>query len=116
MTQQEIIDNNRLIAEFMGLDVLYENRVHHDSASKGKVTIMKYHSSWDWLMPVVEKIESTDLFEDFRIEPFQVVVRAYESTDNKLYKIIECKPKTKLEAIYKAVIEFIKWYNQQEKN
>ena len=37
--------NNRLIAEFMG-------------AEGHPLDQMKYHTSWDWLMPVIEKIET----------------------------------------------------------
>ena len=42
------MNNNKLIAEFMGY--VYED----DTPS---VELPPYHMSWDWLMPVVEKIE-----------------------------------------------------------
>ena len=28
---------------------------------------IKYHSSWDWLMPVVEEIETTDKYFKYRL-------------------------------------------------
>ena len=37
--------DNLKIAEFMGLDVLYGNSVHHESVLSTQVTIMKYHYS-----------------------------------------------------------------------
>lgn len=41
------MENNKLIAEFMGAV----------GSPMYKPNEMKYHSSWDWLMPVIEKIE-----------------------------------------------------------
>lgn len=37
------IENNKLIAEFMGKEIYQK---HHES---------NYHCSWDWLMPVIDK-------------------------------------------------------------
>ena len=52
------LEGNVIIAEFMELDVLYENMVHYESCLKTQVTTMKYHTSWDWLMPVIGKISN----------------------------------------------------------
>ena len=64
---------NKLIAEFMGLhdEILSTGNVHswsdspfyyitEDSKEKvmeGITKYSKYHTSWDWLMPVVHKID-----------------------------------------------------------
>jgi len=83
---------------------------------------LRYHSSWDWLMPVVEKIEAMGY----------KTVLATSEWGNKYYQniitgvgiikeTIENPSKfmgqsdTKIEAVYKATIEFIKWYNQTKK-
>ena len=42
-------NDNKLIAEFMGVGKL------HEAQSSNQWN--QYHTSWDWLMPVVEKIE-----------------------------------------------------------
>jgi hypothetical protein len=81
------MNNNKLIAEFMGVKPpLY----------------MEYHTSWDWLMPVVLKCkESVD----------------YCSDDNALkYHHIEDEMLSQLsiEDTYKAVVEFIKEHNNQD--
>lgn len=66
----------------------------------------KFHSSWDWLMPVVEKIAKVGY------SPFIL-------SDKTAY--IEGKHlsihtgDSSLEATYKAVVEFIKWYNTLNK-
>ena len=62
----EISEGNKLIAEFMGL--VYRNGYNYTGWYKSTTTEkfayiicdterLKYHSSWDWLMPVIEKIE-----------------------------------------------------------
>jgi hypothetical protein len=61
----KINENNRLIAEFMGLKVTLDRRggyeVYYDIPTEyGRGCIddlEKYHESWDCLMPVLEKIE-----------------------------------------------------------
>ena len=42
--------DNKLIAEFMGVD-----QVDIDTWLETNSNL-KYHTSWDWLMPVVEKV------------------------------------------------------------
>ena len=108
---ENITENNRLIADFMGLDVFYDTKVHHETAEKNKVTEMKYHSDWNWLMPVVEKIESlvftNDIYYNFNIlGGCQVYV-----ISSDMEELIDVSAKTKLLSVYEAVIEFIKWYN-----
>ena len=45
--------NNKLIAEFMGLDKEYKMRGVVDY-------YCPYNVSWDWLMPVISKITKAD--------------------------------------------------------
>jgi hypothetical protein len=49
--------SNRLIAEFMGYEVNH-NKCYSPKYNDGTIAPMQFHKSWDWLMPVVEKIES----------------------------------------------------------
>lgn len=68
MIKEEIQENNQLIAEFMGWKHCLN--VHHESKSPTYVrstgygtqwqTIeqMKYHSSWDELMPVIDRLQN----------------------------------------------------------
>src|SRR5205814_9893195 len=54
------IDGNKCIAEFMGIP---KEGIFITTNFEGKMqfsTDYQYHSSWDWLMEVVEKIESLD--------------------------------------------------------
>ena len=52
--------DNKLIAEFMGLEFSKGEyyRPLYNSGDWIPQDELQYHISWDWLMPVVEKIES----------------------------------------------------------
>lgn len=77
---------------------------------------LKYNLSWDWLIPVVEKIEGF-IFENDEYYNFQILggccVYIISSHGNEL--ITSDNGRSKLECVYNAVIEFILWYNQQNK-
>ena len=85
MTPEEIIEGNKLIAEFL------------------KIEEAKFHSSWDWLIPVVEKITSMDIYikyKDYSCGQFN---------DGGIY--INTKS---IENTFSDVVEFIKWYNKNK--
>ena len=103
---------NELIAEFMDVDQVDIDQAYNDYGE------LRYHTSWDWLMPVVEKIESFQDGNDgdsmrghlynFRIEQNFVYILDGESMD----VIIEMNGDNKLDATYQAVVEFINQYNK----
>ena len=69
---------------------------------------LKFDTSWDWLMPVVEKIEkSGGIYVDMSGKTCTI---GQIRDDLKL----EAWAMTKLEATYIVVVEFIKWYNTQK--
>ena len=50
--------DNKLIAEFMGHDTYESNgyiMVRYSDNNERTLQDTHYHTSWDWLMPVVEK-------------------------------------------------------------
>ena len=89
--------DNKLIAEFMehepivkGNDVYYElNHIRLTSADD-----LRYHNSWDWLMPVVESC-------------FERLDARDTSADEIKRQLLVCN----LKGVHTAVIEFIKTYN-----
>jgi len=55
------MNDNKLIAEFMGMDSFKDSLA---SLHQGKINLSvdmyeqaRYHTSWDWLMPVLKKIK-----------------------------------------------------------
>lgn len=119
MTAEEIIQGNKLIAEFMGYELYNGLFIHSESETPIGNTFYpdqsKYHSSWDWLMPVVEKMES---------KGFEVQIGRSLFVKNTNYCMIHdignafCieheDVADKIIVVYRAVIEFIKWYNQNK--
>jgi hypothetical protein len=108
-------ENNKLIAEFMGAivgkkfvafpDIKLEDNLGMISNNRS-FEDLHYHSSWDWLMPVVEKIESLSIvsFEKNLQEEGD-----YQCLFTKGSDILICHyADTSLQATYKAVVEFIK--------
>ena len=98
------LENNKLIAEFLSVKI-------HPIEERGLyngyfIDELKYHEDWNWLMVVVEKIESLG----YRIEIVKHICRIYLSNKETII-ISENTPK--IEAVYNAVVEFIKWYNNQ---
>ena len=63
MTSKEILNANKLIAEFIGAKMIVENYhginiIKFPDKSTKDLHDLKYHSSWDWLIPVIGKITS----------------------------------------------------------
>ena len=91
------MNDNKLIAEFMGLDSFKDSLA---SLHQGKINVdvdvyeqAQYHTSWDWLMPVVDKIEQVN-----EGVPEQMLHVSLYST---------------IDEVYEAVVEFIKLINTQ---
>ena len=99
---KNLLENNKLIADFMDLGVQL-HLVEHPIT--GEYVDAKYHVSYDWLMPVVEKISSLTSKNTFNNINSNVA----------FYKILSLNIDTSLEHIYKSVVEFIKWYNENNK-
>ena len=101
-------ENNRIIAEFMGAKLTKDLKIMYPvyEGDSSYVKNLKYHSDWNWLMEVVEKIESIG----FTFETKKNWARITRKGENIILRWEE--DKTKIEAVYNACIEFIKWYNE----
>ena len=112
--------DNKLIAEFMGMTYgdTNDDSVIIQMTSQGNEVVpiesMKYHISWDWLMPVVEKIECTKTDDEDNSDSFfNVMIEVFECNINGRDICICENGNTKLEATYRAVVEFIKDINKR---
>ena len=129
-------ENNKLIAEFWGMELGDDKTMYYDDAENlhppTPINELKFHSSWDWLMPVVDKIErehkanfrikcTWNEFTDHSIHQVIVNIEQGEMSKDKsciydskkIYDYVGDAVKDKREATYKAVVEFIKQYNNQ---
>ena len=113
------MEDNKLIAEFMGCvenpnngvwntECPFEGKGHH-------LETMKYHSSWDWLMPVVEKIRNCKCYDKGDVFNYHFIIYNNRA---EYYPGGYSKKPSKIflgygkEGTYKAVVEFINQYNK----
>lgn len=102
MTDKEIQEGNVLISNFMG-DVTGDP-AEWVTTDKRFVDKLKYHSSWEWLMPVVEKIEGLGYFVSINGNNCLI-------TDERRSLIAHTQRfETKIQTVLQAVTIFIKWY------
>jgi len=139
MIQKEITDENILIAEFMGGEKTIEKErgkeyLSYNFARSGtgnfftfcRVNHLDYECSWNSLMPVVEKIEKIQLPSPSMI-PVSVQIKGSscrifkgewnDDTEGFISVVSysdDDKRFSKIEVVFRAIVEFIKWYNQQK--
>lgn len=129
------IEDNKLIAEFMGFEKTkggglyimpdgYDWSRFPDTENYILPTQFLFHSDWNWLMEVIEKVEdldtNPDLLPTWSIKPFSVKIEAYatqiEVDRGKTETIFSYfQNDDKFTNTYKALLEFIKWYNLEIK-
>ena len=91
---------NKLIAEFMGHHTYESNgyiMISYSDCNERTLQDTHYHTSWDWLMPVVYKTLWLENYED----------ESYEDIHNGLTNAL-------LSQTNEAVVEFIKQYNNKK--
>jgi hypothetical protein len=125
-----VIENNRLIAEFMGYnEEIVNDEVYFtlpDMLESLSDEELHYHSDWNWLMEVVGRIESIKSYDR---DVFGTEVKIYKdkctiksghyNTKGVVYSKEQYfdgirQEKSKKESTYTLCIDFIKWYNKQK--
>ena len=127
-------ENNKIIADWM--KVKFNDKVGQWEISESTFRKnLKYHTSWDWLMGVVEKIEALDInqfaeqlgrsdvspikghfwFQRIgnNVESFASVY--YWQYDNQITGLPDVKGNSPIDAMYTAILQFIKFYNETKK-
>jgi hypothetical protein len=105
-----IEESNELIAKFMGNEVagpgIPMGIWFEDTKDFIQFQDLKYNSSWDWLMPVVEKIEQLR----HNASPGDITFDLMKET------IDSALSEARIEYAYQSIINFILWYNKNEEN
>lgn len=107
--KQEIIDGNKLIAEFDGgiYDPVYEQFMFEKDGERNwvKPDDLQYHTSWDWVMPVWGKCKEIGLWMMLNGYDKLWLEKAKE-IENAIINELDCaKAATKLS-------QLIEWYNE----
>jgi len=105
MTEQQIKEA-KLILDFMGAKHSPKRKGYLEAWTldlwgHGEITILfdreeynpRFHSNWNWLMPVLKKIESVN--------------------EGVPQQLINCSLYSPIGEVYEAVVEFIEEYNKQ---
>lgn len=83
---------------------------------------LRYFNEWDWLMPVVEKIESlwTEVDGHFGVyicsNGCTIQGVKFRSDFEPFGYFMQMNGHTKIQATWKAAVAFIEWHNQQQNN
>lgn len=112
----EITESNKLIAEFMqipkckrcddcGSHQYGPSIIFHPSE-------MQYQDLWSWLMPVVDKIESLGFSCTIMCD--NCLIKNTHTYKKKIFRT-SILGKTKIEATYTAIVEFIQWHKDNSK-
>ena len=93
--------SNKLIAEFMGYTggSDFQYLTHPETLLDTNVDELLYQTSWDWLLPVVSECREKSNAEDSH---WEAVCYSFEGCN--------------IDVTYQAVVEFIKWYNQNKED
>lgn len=98
------MNDNKLIAEFMGYEVKH-GKCYSPKYNDGTIAPMQFDRSWDWLMPVVEKIESLG---------YWVNRNDGDITISNKSDMVVITPMSSggIDMMYKSVVEFINEHNK----
>lgn len=108
MTAGEIIKKNKLIAEFIG-NKFVEQKLSNGGPVDIRIGLAweencKFHSSWDWLMPVVAKIEELSEYYEFQKENED----CYLGRKDLVVSV-------SVQKTFENVTEFLNWYKKNLK-
>ena len=126
-----VVSGSALIADFLGWEKyedgttykfpnLYPNHNIDDKENTGwvseQISNAEFHTRWDWLMPVVEKIEKEFTVKIIRYSDELSNVCEIETTDDEPLQITyifgyDYDGITKINVVFDAIVDFVKWWN-----
>jgi hypothetical protein len=99
-------ENNRLIAEFMGYKMINNLQISTPNGGGVFLSELRYRTSWNELMPVVEKIDKLVL--NFKLTPSNI------KGDNLAEDIFSSLREVSIRLTYSRAVQFIEWYNENK--
>lgn len=103
---KEIIKDCRLVGEYMNVDISDYTSYPEEGRKCYTENDLKYHCSWDWLMPVIRKI-----INDIGVKT------AAECTSEEWFqntRICQMYIGIDIELAFYYVVEYIKWHNKNK--
>ena len=94
--------DNKLIAEFMGVVFHDDENEYYNSDGLYIGLNLQYHASWDWLMPVVCKID-----DHFGNMTSNIRILTDDDINDQINKINNAVLQFDREILHRAVVEFI---------
>lgn len=118
MTQ--ITENNKLIAEFIGLTEQKDSSKRflgqwfdNEGIINGQRNVyLLFHNSWNWLMPVIDKLENQGV--EITIGRMFCEIKYQDVFNKDKHFDIRIVSGVKINAVNGAIVELIKWYNQNK--
>lgn len=112
-------ENNILLAEFLEFQKTdlgwFDNEgVLSEVEQDNCFDSLYFDTDWNWLMAVVDKIESL-LFENDNSVNVTIGSSCYCVIQDSLGNLLEItkEENSKIASVYKACVEFIQWYNKE---
>lgn len=134
MTQEEILQYNKMCAEFLGAEVL-DDRIYIDKMKDDELIfhntsvdsntyewdgekniyyiafdMLQFHSDWNWIMEVVEAIEKLG----YKFQLGWNITALISLVPNTPAKIALVETDNRKEAVVEAINQFLIWYEQNK--
>jgi hypothetical protein len=106
-------NDEKLISDFMGYEFISERAPGKRALVRfGKVTAgARFNESWDWLMPVVEKI--ADMMPHINMPDDLEALKNGTHGSEQHIEVLSLSISSKITEVHEAVVKFITWYNSQ---
>ena len=124
MKNKEIIEGNKLIAEFMELKIKHGGIGNlYTCPETGLPTTEKeldYHLSWDWLIPVMQKIGTLGFRvtlgfdEKAYLNSISIKDNSTDTYIDEDYEDRDYEIESDTHLAWFNVVNFIKWYNENK--
>jgi len=126
LTEKQIEEYNESIGKFMNMKTgltyqLFGENLNLTILDRTRTCCypheLRFHKDWNWLMEVIEKIEKLPITDNggVCVSIEHNYCRIYLDDWGQFTDIaIGISKNSKIEATFKAVVNFIEWYNQQK--